>query len=279
MKLSVMLYSLSRVIGSGKMTVPEVCTFLRDECDITALEIMQGNVDAVGGVREMMTVLDDLGSHVACYIGGGNLVQATDAEQQPAIDAIKQAVDNCAEMGCKLMLATTGGSTPDIPAPEARKRIAAGLREVIPHAKAAGITFTIEDVGSVSAPYGTSSDLLEMCELVGPDLMLTYDNGNFLTRGEDPNAALGRVWGRVAHVHCKDWRLVPEDEDTKRYCVGAHDKHYQGVVCGEGLMDYPANFAALEQRGYTGYLSFEYEGVGDQLDAARRGIANLRALL
>jgi len=276
MKLSVMIYSFSRAIRGGDMTVPEVCKFLRDECDIDALEPMHGHVTDVG-MAEFKSMIADLGQHVGCYIGSGDFVQKTDAEQQPAIDSVKEAMDASVELGCKTMLVTTGGCKPEIDQAEARKLIAGGLQKVLPDAKAAGLTITIEDVGSPAAPYGTMSDMLEMCELVGPDLKLTYDNGNFLTRGEDPNAALDTVWGKVAHTHCKDWRRLPADGDQG--FVGGDGYRYIGEVCGEGDMDYPANIAALREKGYTGYLSFEYEGPDDPREAARKGLANIRALL
>ena len=276
MKLSVMIYSFSRAIRAGKITVPEVCKFLRDECDIDALEPMHSHV-ADMGMAEFKALVSDLGQHVACYIGSGDFVRKTEAEQQPALDSVRAAIDASAELGCNTMLVTTGGCKPDIDQAEARKLIAAGLQKVIPQAKAAGITLTIEDVGSPVAPYGTMEDMLEMCDLVGPDLKLTYDNGNFLTRGQDPNAALAAVWERVAHTHCKDWRKLPSDADQG--LVGADGNRYIGEVCGEGEMDYPANIAELKRRGYGGYLSFEYEGPDDPKMAASKGLANIRALL
>jgi len=271
-----MLYSLSSVIRSGDMSVPQVCQFLKDECDVDAIDPMHAHV---GDVAEFAAMLDDLGQHVACYIGGGDFAQPTDEAQQPAIDGAMAAVDASLELGCKTMLFTTGGCKPDLPKPEARKRIAAGLQKVIEYAKPQGVTVSIEDVGSAAAPYGTVAEVLEMFELAGPDLMFTYDNGNFLTQGEDPNAALDAVWDRVVHVHCKDWRSVGDDEDTTRFCTGAGGAKYQGVACGTGLVDYPANLAELARRRYAGYLSFEYEGPGDPCEAAKVGLANMRALL
>ncbi len=274
MKLSVMIYSLAGVIRSGEMTVADVCRFLKEECDVDALDPAHGNV---WDVKEFKALLNDLGQHVACYIGGGDFVQPTDEAQQPAIDAGKAAVDNALELGCQTVLLTTGACKPDLPKPEARKRIAAGLQKVIEYAKPLGVTITIEDVGAAAAPYGRVEEVLEMFELTGPDLKFTYDNGNFLTQGEDPNEALARVWDRVVHVHCKDWRRLEEGATTG--CLGAGGVRYLGEVCGEGLMDYPANFAELKRRGYSGYLAFEYEGPNDPRDAARRGLANLRKLL
>jgi len=276
MKLSVMVYSFSKAIRSGVMTVQDVCTFCREELSVTAFEIMHRNVEAVG-VKDLMKFLDGLGAHVACYIGSGDFVKKTDAEQQPAIDAVKAAIDNCAEIGCKLMLVTTGSCKPDIPAPEARKRIANGLQKLIPYTTEAGIALTIEDVGSPKAPYGTSDHLLQMCDLVGPGLKLTYDNGNFFTRGENPNEALGRVWHKVIHVHLKDWRRLSPDAEIG--FIADDGNRYIGEICGEGVLDYPANIAEIKRRGYGGYLSFEYEGKGDPKEAARKGIENIRQLL
>ena len=276
MPLSVMIYSFSSAIRAGKMSVPDVCQFLRNECDITAVEMMHRDVEPMG-VQELLRQLDDMGTHVVCYISSVDLVQKTETDQEPAIDTAKSAIDNCVAMRCNLMLATTGGCKPDIDQQEARKRISAGLHKIVPYAKAAGITFTIESMGVPGMPYGTSKDLLEICERVGPDLRLTYDNGNLFTQGEDPNAALDAIWHKVVHVHCKDWRNLPQD--SSQGFVGADGNRYVGEVCGEGELDYPANIAAIKRHGYAGYVSLEYEGPGDPKEAVRKGLANIRALV
>jgi sugar phosphate isomerase/epimerase len=277
--LSMMTYSFSNVMGPGGMTLFEVISFVQDRLGVNAFEIGHGNITALMSAREMKVRLDDLGAVAACIIGSGDFVQPSDAEQQPAIDAIKAAVDACVDLGCRILMTTTGGCKPGLDAPEARKRIAAGLQRCLPHAADAGVMLTIEDVGAPSAPYGTSDHLLEMCALTGPDLRLTYDNGNFLVRGEDPLVAMERLWDKVVHVHCKDWRLLGPDEQDQRGCPGADGRKYQGAVCGEGLLDYPANLGALRERGYEGFLSYEYEGPNDPREECQRGIANLRALL
>jgi len=278
MNLSVMLMSICSPNRSGDITVAEACTFLREECDIDAIEPMNGDVLAVGA-GEFGKMLDGLGQHIACYIASGDFVQKTDAQQQPAIDAVKAAIDNSLALGCKLVLVTTGMCKPDIPGPEARKRIAAGLRKVILYARDQGVTIAIEDVGVAGAPYGTSQELLEMLELTGPDLSLTYDNGNFFTHGEDPDEALDRVWEKVVHIHLKDWRKLADDEESRLVCMGDDGARYQGVACGTGLLDYPSNLAHISRLGYDGYLSFEYEGVEDPKAAARTGLTNIRSLL
>ena len=278
MKLSAMLLSISSPNRSAPLSVADSCAFLRNECGVEAIEPGHGSVMAVGPA-EFAKMLDDLGQHVACYIAGGDFVHKTDAEQQPAVDAVKAAIDSSLVVGCKLVLVTTGMCKPDIPKPEARKRIAAALQRILPYAKERDVTIAIEDVGVAVAPHGTSDDLLEILEITGPDLKLTYDNGNFFTNGEDPDAALDRLWGKIAHIHLKDWRKVGDDEDTKQFCVGAGGVKYQGVPCGTGLLDYPKNMAHIRRLGYDGYVSFEYEGVDDPRKAAKTGLGNIRALM
>ena len=278
MKLSVLLFSISSPNRSVDITIPEACRFLREECDIDAVEPTHASVEEMG-VDQFRKMLDGLGQHVPGYLAGGDFVQKTDAEQQPAIDAVKAAIDNCVSLGCGLVLVTTGMCKPDIGGPEARKRIAAGLGKIIPYARDRQITVTIEDVGFASAPYGTSDELLEMLALTGPDLKLTYDNGNFFTHGEDPDAAMDRIWEKVVHVHLKDWRRLADDDPTKHFCMGDDGVRYQGAPCGTGLIDYPANLAHIKRLGYNGYLSFEYEGVDDPKVAARTGLTNIRSLL
>jgi len=48
MKISVMLYSLSSVIRSGEMTIPQVCKFLKEECDVDALDPMHAGIKELG---------------------------------------------------------------------------------------------------------------------------------------------------------------------------------------------------------------------------------------
>ena len=277
--LSMMTYSFSRAMRADGMSLVDVISFVRDELGVNAFEIGYGNLGELGTLEEAKARLDDLGVVTACVIGSGDFVQPSDEAQQPAVDAIKAAIDACVALDCSILMTTTGGCKPGLDAPEARKRIAAGLQRCLPHAADAGVTLTIEDVGAPSAPYGTSDHLLEMCALTGPDLRLTYDNGNFLVRGEDPLVAMERLWDKVVHVHCKDWRLLGPDEQGQPGCPGADGNKYQGAVCGDGLLDYPASLAALKERGYEGFLSYEYEGPGDPRVECRRGIANLRALL
>ena len=48
---------------------------------------------------------------------------------------------------------------------------------------------------------------------------------------------------------------------------------------GQGVLDYPAIIKALKKINYEGFLSFEYEGPGDRIAAAREGMTYLLDLM
>ena len=155
--------------------------------------------------------------------------------------------------------------------------MAAGLAEVIPYAAAAGVTLSIEDFGSPVAPYQTSDECLHTCDLAGDDLWITYDSGNMVLGDEDPVEFLEAVAHKMVHAHAKDWELLSPDADFG--LTARSGRKYIGTVVGEGVLDYPTIIGKLKEYGYDGFLSFEYEGQGDPIAAARQGMAYLGSLL
>ena len=94
---------------------------------------------------------------------------------------------------------------------------------------------------------------------------------------EDPVEFLDAVAHKMVHAHAKDWELLPPDAQG---CLTARSgRKYIGATVGQGVLDYPAIIAKLKHYGYDGFLSFEYEGGGDPVQAAREGMAYLRSLL
>ena len=274
MKLGFMLYSLSRSLQDGTLTVPEAFRLMRD-LGAEGVDVTQSHV-ADYRDSEVRTMISDAGLVPACYIGGANLVVTEPIARRAAQDAIRRVIDHAREIGCDRVLATTGACQEGQDRAEGRRLVASGLAEVLDHARAAGAVLTIEDFGSSRAPYQTGAEVLECCELTGPDLMITYDSGNMVMGDEDPVAALEIMQPRVVHGHAKDWELLSPDAEIG--LQSRSGKKYIGTVVGTGVMDYPAIFAALRAMNYEGFLSFEYEGRGDPVEAARQGMAYLRDL-
>lgn len=259
---------------NANLTVPDALTLMKElgaeGVDLSAST--EGYTNA-----EMKRMVEDCGLVVSCTIGGANLTTDDPVERARSVGEIRRVLDAAVELASKTVLVTPGARAEDQDAQEARRNVAAGLAEVLPDAKAAGVTVTIEDYGSPLAAYQTSDECIECCEFAGPELMMTYDSGNMVLGDEDPVAFLRAVAHRMAHAHAKDWEVLPPDAD---YGLTARSgRKYVGTTVGQGVLDYPAIIATLKSLDYEGFLSFEYEGREDPVAAAREGMAYLQKLI
>ncbi|MBI3828770.1 MAG: sugar phosphate isomerase/epimerase [Planctomycetes bacterium] len=127
--------------------------------------------------------------------------------QSPPVSAIARSIKLAEKLGARtIRLALTpvlcgaraelGGQWPEIVADVKRM-----LCEAAPRAAAKGMTLAVENHQDF-----TSAELMDFCELGGPNVGVTLDTGNPLAVGEDPVAFTRTVAPRVRHVHLKDYR-------------------------------------------------------------------------
>lgn len=275
MKPGFMIYSLARSLADGTLTVPQALALIK-ELGAHGVDLDKWNTRGLTPAQ-LRTMVADAGLVTSCFIGGADLTTADPATRTAAVDSLKPVVDAAAELGTANCLVTIGACPDGMERAEGRRNVARALALLLPHAEAAGVTVSIEPSGSLRSPCQTSEECLELCALVGPGLKLTYDTGNMVLGDEDPVVFLRAAADRVVHAHAKDWELLPPDAED---CLIARSgKKYIGTVVGTGVLNYPAIVAALREIGYAGYLSFEYEGRGDPVAAARQGMDYLCRLI
>jgi len=88
--------------------------------------------------------------------------------------------------------------------------------------------------------------------------------GAALVHGHDPVAAVGTLGQRIVHVHATD------------AIAGAYAGRGRSVVLGTGQVDLPAVLAALDDRGYRGWIGIEpvdTVGTDGEITAALEAIA------
>jgi inosose dehydratase len=95
--------------------------------------------------------------------------------------------------------------------------------------------------------YNKVVDVLDAIEKHDRRIGVCADLGHFLRSGEKPTEVIRLLAGRLYGIHLKDFAEM--QDKTK------------GVILGQGHIDVPAVFAALEQAGFPadGALSIEYE--------------------
>jgi len=275
MKLGFMIYSLGRSLADKTLTVPGALALMK-ELGVEGVDITTWHVEGYTNA-EVRQMVADAGLVTSCYIGGVSLAMGPGPERQEALDETKKVIDGAAETEALCALITAGGCLPGQDKTEGRRNISAGLAELAPYAKAQGVVLTIEDFGASTSAYQTGAECLECIEMAGPEVMLTYDSGNMILGDDDPVDFIRVTKDRIVHAHAKDWRLLSPDAEN---CLTSRaGRKYIGETVGHGIIDYPAVVAALNGIGYDGYFSFEYEGSGDPIQAAREGTAYLLGLL
>ena len=101
----------------------------------------------------------------------------------------------------------------------------------------------------------------------GPGIGLCLDTAWWLDVGGDPVAAVERYGQRLYGVHLKDF-------------VFDQEGHHQDVIIGTGGLDLPAFLARLDDAGFRGYLSIEYEGdKDDPLPAVQECVRVIQAAM
>jgi len=251
MKLAMMSYTLARQLGPGeKLDIRAMCELTR-ELDMDAVDLVTTHDNDPHTLRK---ILDDYGLQVAAYTFYADLNHDSTSARRKGVDQIKRGVETALVLGTtRTMIPTPGkeGFTRE----QSRANYIAGLSEGLEFANQAGVTLTVENFPGALSPFVTSDDVLQAVRAL-PGLMLTFDNGNVLTGGEDPAECFLRTRDYVVHAHFKDWTIVEEGAGMK----GVDGRSYRPALIGEGIVDHASCIQAMADAGYEGYINIEYEG-------------------
>ncbi len=194
------------------------------------------------------------------------------AEYDAQIDEILHGIKLAQRLKTRTVRVFAAHPRPGIDLDHVLPTVVRGLKAVAPQAQSAGVTLAIENHGLLA---GKSAQILALIrEVDSPFVRANTDIGNFLLVDEDPLQAVRELMPYIAHVHVKD--MVPVSEGGFASLAG---KHYRGGAVGEGVVPAGEIMAALDQAGYRGYLSLEFEGEGDERTGVRQSMTALRRLL
>lgn len=199
----------------------------------------------------------------------------SEALRRATIDQIRTVARYAADLGATIMPIHPGTIfTMDVPADtdhpikkmiaeagarkkeRARRLTVEGLLELALPAEEAGITLALENVLLPQEVVYTAAELESLVAAVGSAAVgALFDCGHAHRCGLDSAAFVRDLAGRIVHVHIND-------ND------GSCDLHMQ---LGEGTIDYPAFFSALEEVGYHGAVVVEtiYRDADDLIESAR----------
>lgn len=241
---------------------------------------VRGEMDPAGlspaARKELKAYIDSLGLEVSALCGdlGGHGFQ--DRQANPAkIERSKRILDLALELGANVVT-THIGIVPDDPNDPVYEAMQRACEELSAYATSSKAYFAIE-TGPEPALH-----LKQFLDTLGSKgVSVNFDPANMvMVTGDDPVAGVKLLKDYIVHTHVKDGIRLREVDP--RIVYGAlgfdpmeHEKiaemasggaAFREVPLGEGSVPFDEYFAALQEIGYSGYLTIERE-VGDRPEA------------
>ncbi len=180
------------------------------------------------------------------------------------IDHTCRALALAAELGAPCITTEPGGPVEKGTSwSAALKLFLESLKPAIDAAERAGVLLLIEPEPGLLIE--TADQFLEFIQHVtSPAVGLNFDIGHAYCVGDDPPAAIRRLARYIRHFHLED--------------IAANRVHHH-LIPGEGAIDFPTTFRAIQEIGYDGWITIElYPYTDDPDGAARIALQRVQAL-
>ncbi|HHY97209.1 MAG TPA: sugar phosphate isomerase/epimerase [Firmicutes bacterium] len=273
MKVAVSMWSLHKLYRKGEMDVFGFIDYAA-ELGVDGVELLDFFwKDISSEPKKALDRVKSRGLKVAAYAIGNNFVNPDVNKRMAEVEKIRNGVDMAVDLETKIVRVFSGDLVPGIKFEDAKNWILEGLSEGAKYAERKGVVLALENHGLLA---GKSSQVKEIIETVGsPSLRSTIDTGNFLLVNEKPVDAVRTLGSLAAHVHFKDMKKI-DDGDVTEFYTALDGTRYIGTVAGEGDVQIDEVVKLLKEAGYNGYLSVEFEGLGDPKEGTRKSVEYLQ---
>jgi sugar phosphate isomerase/epimerase len=236
--------------------------------------------------KELRRYIEDLGLEISALCGdlGGHGFQ--DRKANPAkIEKSKRILELALELGTNIVT-THIGIVPEDPHSEAYEAMQAACAELGRYAKSMKAYFAIE-----TGPE-TAAHLKSFLDTLGTNgVSVNFDPANMvMVTGDDPVQGVRLLKDYIVHTHVKDGvRLRAVDPREVYGALGYEPMTHESIAdmassglafrevpLGEGAVDFNAYFAALQEIGYTGYLTIEREVGENPEEDIRKAVQFIR---
>ena len=284
MKVGVSSYSFSKYLQQTGCNYLKLCDLAKemgfDGIEFTDLLPEVSGKPALEAAAEIRAHCEKLGLEVAAYTVGANFL-CDDPEKETA--RMQECVDVAAALGAKLMRHDCCWGLPKDQGVytwrNAIEDTAPYIRRVTEYAEKKGVRTCTENHGFIMQDSNRVEQLIRTVN--HPNYGWLVDMGNFLCADEEPRHAVGIAAPYAVHAHVKDFLYKSGQEDMPvGGWFGTRGGNYlRGTVIGHGVVPVRACVHILQNAGYDGYLSVEFEGREETLPALENAREYLRKLL
>lgn len=281
MKLGVSSYSFSKHIKQTGATYRDICKIARDigfeGIEFTDLDLNVQPARDVGALADdIREYCKEIGLTIIAYTVGADFVGGGAEE----VDKVKAKVDIAARLGARVMRHDATWKLPDGQTwRDVVGQIAEPIRAVAEYAQGKGVRTCTENHGYVLQDAHRVETLI--LAVNHPNYGWLVDMGNFLCVDEPALHALPIAAPYAFHAHAKDFLYKPawETNPGEGWFPSRNGSHLRGTVVGHGVVPLAYCIGVLRERGYDGWLSYEFEGMEENLPAIKAGYQVLRNLL
>jgi L-ribulose-5-phosphate 3-epimerase len=237
--------------------------------------------------KELKDYISSLGLEISALCGdlGGHGFQDREINPQK-VEKSKRILDLAVDLGTNIVT-THIGIIPEDPATPVFESMQIACEELGVYAKSLNAYFAIETGPETSLRLKAFLDTLST-----NGVSVNFDPANMvMVTGDDPVEGVKLLKDYIVHTHVKDGvRYKPVDPRDVYGALGygggvdheliakmvTEGEYFRELPLGEGKVDFPSYFAALQDIGYQGYLTIEREVGTNPVYDIREAITFLR---
>lgn len=215
-------------------------------------------------LRDLRSLADDLGIRVIAltpYVSRFNDPSALVRKEE--IGKALRVIDYARELGAEYIRIYGGNfsSGEEDRGGRMRRHLVESMRILAEAAGSAGVFLAIENHFNTMTVSAKESIAISS-EIGSPSVGILYDQANLTFTGNEPyEEAIDLQIGKILYTHVKDFDFLQGKEFSSSDVSHPAEEERNVVtrIVGRGCLDWPGILKLLDRRGYTGWLSLEYE--------------------
>ena len=284
MKVCVSSYSFNKLMVRGQMTQIDTIQKAKelgfDGIEFADIRPHDGSTPEEYA-RKLKAEDDRSGLPVISYVFGADLINGCGGRTpEQEVENVKRNVDIGEILGVKIIRHDVLYSLGAFKSFDALlPTLASRVSEIAEYAKTKGIRTSVENHGFICQDPDRCQRLYNAVE--SDNFGLLCDMGNFLCADADPVQAVSTVAPYAVFAHAKDFYFKSGDcEDPGRgYMTTRGGNYIKGSIIGHGVVPVKQCLKILKRAGYDGFVSLEFEGMEENIEALEIGLENLRRFI
>lgn len=278
MKIGVSSYSFSKYMNQTKADYFTICD-LAKKMGYDAIEFIDLSLEVqpAESLTELAKAIhrhcEEIDLPIAAYTVNADFLRPNE------VQTVMEKVDIAETLGAKVLRHDASWSLPEgMDWRQLIDQIAPDIRRVTEYAAEKGIRTCTENHGYVLQDAERVETLIRTVN--HPNYGWLVDMGNFLCADDLPVHAVPIAAPYAFHVHVKDFLYKPADAENpgQGWFPSRNGSYLRGTVAGHGVVPIRRCLETLKKAGYDGVVSYEFEGMEENLSALEAALAFLRGL-